>query len=252
MSVGPVGPGSSMGSGPFHAMKAPRVWGVAAVASMAIHLAAMGVHWPFGSASSGSGPSPVVFATRTVAAPTRPTAEVGTEVASPVPESPVLPSPDVPSVPERAIVSSAETPAPVVVRPPSSAPASASAMPETVMPAHGASTPVADPAAYAASIGLSPPPRPLGPVDPVIPPAAGTRGGSVVLKVFVNERGGVDRVEVVSSDPPGVFDASAVAAFGSVAYSPGLLAGVPVKAWVTFEISYPSASTGAPAGSRTY
>lgn len=101
-------------------------------------------------------------------------------------------------------------------------------------------------------MGLSPPPRPIGSVDPIKPDGTSGIGGNVLLRVYVNERGRVDRIEVVRSSPPGVFDAAAMAAFGGVPYSPGLLGGVPVAAYTMFEVVFPAAGAGANAGARSY
>lgn len=102
------------------------------------------------------------------------------------------------------------------------------------------------------SAGLDPPPRPLTDIDPTLPEAAGTRGGSVVVRLFINERGGVDKVEVLSATPPGLFDTSAIEASLRVRFSPGYFSGVAVKSQVTYEVTYPGASTGVEASGRTY
>ncbi len=105
---------------------------------------------------------------------------------------------------------------------------------------------------YLSSGGLDPPPRPLGEIDPVVPAEAGSRGGVVVLRLFINERGGVDKAEVLNSAPPGLFDASALEAFGNARFSPGYFAGVPVKSQVTFEVKFRGLGSGIAASGRTY
>ena len=105
---------------------------------------------------------------------------------------------------------------------------------------------------YLSSGGLDPPPRPLDDIDPVVPPEAGPRGGVVVLRLFINERGGVDKAEVLSSTPPGLFDAAALEAFGNARFSPGYFAGVPVKSQVTFEVKIRGLGSGSAASGRTY
>ncbi len=105
---------------------------------------------------------------------------------------------------------------------------------------------------YLSSLGLDPPPRPIGDVEPVVPPAAGSRGGLVVLRLLISDAGHVDRAEVVSSFPPGLFDASALDAFAKARYTPGYLGGVPVRSQVTFEVRYRGVATGDQNAGRTY
>ena len=102
------------------------------------------------------------------------------------------------------------------------------------------------------SLGLDPPPRPLSDIEQLVPEAAGSRGGTVVLRLFINEQGTVDKAEVLRSTPPGLFDATALEAASRARFSPGYLAGVPVKSQVTFEVKYRALGSGAEAGGRTY
>ena len=158
------------------------------------------------------------------------------------------PSPEPPA--ERAVV-----PAPVPSPLSRQADAPASAVPSTLPPplaAAPSAPPSPSPLTYLSSGGLDPPPRLLSDVDPVIPAEAGRRGGAVVLRLFINERGGVDNVEVMNSAPPGLFDASALEAFGAARFSPGFLAGVPVRSQVTFELKFAGQGNGTAASSRTY
>ena len=73
-----------------------------------------------------------------------------------------------------------------------------------------------------------------------------------MLRLYINERGTVDRAEVVSSTPPGLFDASAVEAFGRALFAPGHLAGAAVKSRITFELKYRALDSGAEASGRGY
>jgi len=117
-------------------------------------------------------------------------------------------------------------------------------------------SPVAAPPApavtYQGAMGLDPPPRPLGEIDPLVPEAAGARGGVVVLRLYINEHGTVDRAEVLRSTPPGLFDASAVDAFSNARFSPGYLAGVAVKSQMTIEVKFRALGSGAESSIRTY
>jgi len=60
----------------------------------------------------------------------------------------------------------------------------------------------------------------------------------VVLRLFINELGTVDEVMVVRAEPSGVFEKSAIAAFGSARFSPGMLAGAAVKSQLLVEVLY--------------
>jgi outer membrane biosynthesis protein TonB len=53
-----------------------------------------------------------------------------------------------------------------------------------------------------------------------------------VLKLLVAEAGRVEEVLVLVSDPEGVFDGAAIAAFGGALLTPGRRARVPVKCQV--------------------
>ncbi len=106
--------------------------------------------------------------------------------------------------------------------------------------------------AYRTSAGLDPPPRPLDDINPDFPGSAGTRGGSVVLRLLISETGAIDKIEVVRASPPGLFEESALAAFGSARFAPGYLAGTPVKSQIMFEVEFAPQSRNSPASSRGY
>ena len=75
------------------------------------------------------------------------------------------------------------------------------------------------------------PPRPLRQVAPAYPAAARARNleGSVTLALLVDEGGQVGDVQVLSSDPPGVFDQAALAAVRTWTFEPALYQGEPVR-----------------------
>ncbi|MEF8719389.1 MAG: TonB family protein [Candidatus Accumulibacter necessarius] len=52
--------------------------------------------------------------------------------------------------------------------------------------------------------------------------------GRVLLRVFLGVGGAVEGIEVLSSDPPSVFDEAAVAAFANLRFRPGEIEGVAV------------------------
>lgn len=81
-------------------------------------------------------------------------------------------------------------------------------------------------------------PVPLQPVEPESPAEAGITEGTVVLRVRIDERGGVDDVTVVRAQPQDVFEKSAVAAFSRARFSPGMLYGQPVKSQILVEVQF--------------
>lgn len=106
--------------------------------------------------------------------------------------------------------------------------------------------------AYASAATLDPPPRPLDDIDPEYPKAAGLRQGVVVLRLLIDEAGHVDNVAVVRSSPKGLFEESALAAFGKAAFSPGRLLGVAVKSQWTVEVEFTPVNRGASVAGRDY
>jgi TonB family protein len=79
-------------------------------------------------------------------------------------------------------------------------------------------------------------PVPLLPVDPRYPDGADGRVGRVVLNLFIDRDGGVDKIVLVSGDHP--FDESAMWAFGLARFSPGVRRGAAVKSQMLIEITY--------------
>lgn len=102
------------------------------------------------------------------------------------------------------------------------------------------------------AIGLDPPPRPLHDIEPDYPVQGGVREGSVVLRLSISEKGIVDEAIVVRSFPPGVFDSSAVLAFSSAKFSPGMFLGFPVKSQLTVEVEFMPLNRGASVAGRSY
>lgn len=77
-------------------------------------------------------------------------------------------------------------------------------------------------------------------IEPVYPPEAESarRSGVVRLQLKIEVDGRVSEVEVVESNPPGVFDASAVDAFRAAHFTPGQRAGRPVRTLMLIEVTY--------------
>lgn len=227
----------------------------AAAISLAVHGAVLWGRLPHGGAASPAPRSAPALVARIVPAPDIARATPGHPAVTALPaQSPVEPA-RLPDQPARAadsipapVEARAATPAIVPAEPAPPAP-QPSPRPERTPAPVLASTSASSP--YLAA-GLDPPPRPLTDIDPTLPEAAGSRGGSVVLRIFINERGDVDKVEVVSAAPPGLFDTSAIEASLRVRFSPGYFSGVAVKSQVTYEVTYPGANTGVEAAGRTY
>lgn len=79
-------------------------------------------------------------------------------------------------------------------------------------------------------------PVPLMSVEPRYPGDAAARVGHVVLELFIDQDGRVDKVVVVSGERP--FDESALWAFGQARFSPGVRHGERVKSRMLVEILY--------------
>lgn len=97
---------------------------------------------------------------------------------------------------------------------------------------------------YRQGAELDPPPRPLEDIDPEYPPAAGLKEGTVVLRLLIDATGHVDEVTVLSASPEGLFEASALAAFGKAKFSPGRYLGLPVPSQITVEVDYTPINRG--------
>lgn len=74
-------------------------------------------------------------------------------------------------------------------------------------------------------------PEPMGEIRPLYPEAARQRGieGSVVVALHIDEAGEVREVEILESNPPGVFDAAVLAAYGQARFTPAARGGQPVR-----------------------
>lgn len=79
---------------------------------------------------------------------------------------------------------------------------------------------------------------PLKPIRPDYPVDAEQVRGRVTILLLVNEEGSVDQYRIQDAEPPGVFDASVIAAFTTVRYAPGLITGYKVKGQLLAEVSF--------------
>ncbi len=83
------------------------------------------------------------------------------------------------------------------------------------------------------------------------PEEAKKQEGSVVLRLLISEAGAVDNVAVVRAYPAGLFEASALEAFGKAKFSPGKMLGVAVKSQITIEVLFTPINRGKVSG-RSY
>ena len=62
--------------------------------------------------------------------------------------------------------------------------------------------------------------------------------GKVRLRLFIDEQGALRKLEIVASEPAGVFDAAAAAAWSSVRFTPARNDGARVKSQKLIELAY--------------
>jgi TonB family protein len=62
--------------------------------------------------------------------------------------------------------------------------------------------------------------------------------GTIVLKIWISERGDVISVDVEKTDLPEIFSRTAVAAFGKLRFVPGEINGQPVGTMMKIEVTY--------------
>lgn len=228
------------GAGPAFSAGRLRVL-VAVALAIALHAALLMASRPtlVGSALTEVAPAMVVrLLTRELVAPSVP-AEAAAAVL------PEAPQPTPPPTITRAAAKSAD---------PTSGSVAAKAAPDAA--AAPASAPPADPGLppapdYFAGGRLDPGPRPLEDVDPLYPEEAKQQEGSVVLRLLISESGAVDNVAVVRSYPAGLFERSALEAFGKAKFSPGRMLGVAVKSQITIEVMFTPINRGKVSG-RSY
>ncbi|WP_324779289.1 energy transducer TonB [Thiobacillus sedimenti] len=172
---------------------------------------------------------------------------------SPLPherEPSVLPAPQPPALKPEVRLAPSPVPSavPVAPAPPvAAAPAAPSA--PAVAPAPVAAAPAAAPSAtltssvdltYYRARDLDVQPRALREIRPDYPDAADRQrlSGTLRLQLKLEADGRVSDVDVVSANPPGVFDDSAVKAFRDARFSPAQKNGRPVRALVLIEVKY--------------
>ena len=237
----------------------PRGLVAALIVSLAVHLAAFGLPWLGGQGgqtrpasvstlvarlievpdSREPGPSSAIPAAAEPE-PITPAITAAVPAAAPLPTVPPWTPPPTPPVPARAVGT-----APAV--------AASSSADRGTNPARPAEpTPAARSGGEGQTTGLDRGPRPLDDIDPAFPVAAGTRGGTVTLRLVISDKGEVESIAVVHAVPPGLFDEAALAAFGKARFSPGLRGGVPVRSEVMYEVEFAASGKGTESSGRTY
>lgn len=80
-------------------------------------------------------------------------------------------------------------------------------------------------------------PRPLNPVVPEYPTAAGeSMRGELTLALRIDEYGTVQEAQVVKAEPPGYFEEAALTAFRSAHFVPGQRDGHPVRSVIAVRV----------------
>jgi TonB family protein len=62
--------------------------------------------------------------------------------------------------------------------------------------------------------------------------------GRVLLQLLINDLGRIDKISVLESEPPGIFEAAALEAAWATVFSPALKSGNPVRSKKTIEVKF--------------
>lgn len=77
---------------------------------------------------------------------------------------------------------------------------------------------------------------PQGAIHTDAPEGTEDYAGYLVLRLLISERGDVDQVDVLISEPEGVFDEAAKESFGRASFYPAMRRGFPVKSQMVVEL----------------
>ena len=102
--------------------------------------------------------------------------------------------------------------------------------------AAGVPLPQAQPYYYRAS-ELTERPAPLARIQPRFPDGA-PESGRLKMRLYINENGTVDAIDVTEAEPEGVFERAAAEAFAAARFRPGHKDGSPVKSQISLEVSF--------------
>lgn len=133
------------------------------------------------------------------------------------------------------LVARLQSPAPV--QPPTRR-APASEQPAERAPHRGAAPGAPLPAPYYHRLSeLSERPAPLERIEPRFPEGA-PETGRLKLRLYINERGLVDAVDITEAEPAGVFEEAAAEAFRAARFRPGYKDATPVKSQIALEVRF--------------
>lgn len=96
---------------------------------------------------------------------------------------------------------------------------------------------------YSASL-LSQMPKPITSLAAILadrgeqPTVEQASRGQVVIRLWINRSGNLDRLSVISSELPENLERAAVAAFGQMRFTPGEIDGIAVMTWVDVVLKY--------------
>lgn len=102
----------------------------------------------------------------------------------------------------------------------------------------GAALPALSAERYFAAHELDERPLILNHVEPYFPAEAGDASGRVRLELLIGAHGGVDAINVIGAQPPGVFEFAAKEAFADARFRPGMRGGSPVRSAITLELLF--------------
>ena len=80
-------------------------------------------------------------------------------------------------------------------------------------------------------------PAPLARVEPRFPNGAPDTG-RLKLRLYINEAGAVDTIDIIEAEPAGVFEEAAAQAFAAARFRPGHKDGSPVKSQIALEVRF--------------
>jgi protein TonB len=80
-------------------------------------------------------------------------------------------------------------------------------------------------------------PAPLERIEPHFPPGA-PDSGRLKMRLYINENGLVDAVDIMDAEPAGVFEEAAARAFAAARFRPGHKDASPVKSQIALEVRF--------------
>ena len=90
---------------------------------------------------------------------------------------------------------------------------------------------------YLPAAELTERPLPLAAIEPSFPSGASATG-RVKLRLYINERGAVDAIDITEAEPAGEFEQAAVQAFSEARFTPGRKDGTAVKSQIALEVRF--------------